>query len=127
MALESAVISGAALGAYGYGLARYGMGTRAGSVAFQSLTIAQLLHAVSCRSERHRMFDKGGPPPNKYLNLALGGSLGLQALTLLVPGLRSVLGITALGWLDMGVIAGSALVPLAVNELTKRTTSVKER
>jgi Ca2+-transporting ATPase len=125
MALESAVISGATLGAYGYGLARYGMGARAGSVAFQSLTIAQLLHAVSCRSERHRMFDKGGPPPNKYLNLALGGSLGLQVLTLFVPGLRQLLGITAVGLLDMAVITGSALVPLAVNEFTKKSTLVK--
>jgi Ca2+-transporting ATPase len=125
MAFESAVISGATLGAYGYGLARYGAGARAGSVAFQSLTIAQLLHALSCRSERHRLFEKGGPPPNKYLNLALGGSLGFQALTLLVPGLRSVLGITPVNLLDTLVIAGSAFVPLAVNELTKKTRLVK--
>ncbi len=125
MAFESAVISGATLGAYGYGLARYGLGARAGSVAFQTLTIAQLLHAVSCRSERHRVFAPGGPPPNKYLNIALGGSLGVQMLTLFVPGLRRMLGITAVNWLDMAVITGSALVPLAVNELTKNTR-VKE-
>jgi Ca2+-transporting ATPase len=125
MVLASAVITGATLGAYGYGLTRYGMGARAGSLAFQSLTIAQLLHALGCRSERHRLFEKEGPPPNKYLNLALGGSLALQVLTLLVPGLRRVLGITAVNWTDMAVIAGSALLPLAVNELTKKTTLVK--
>lgn len=126
MALESAVISGATLGAYGYGLSRYGMGARAGTLAFQTLTIAQLLHAISCRSERHRFFDREKPPPNKHLNLALGGSLGLQLLTLAVPGLRGLLGLTGVNLLDAAVIAGSALVPLAINELTKKTNLVRD-
>jgi hypothetical protein len=46
-------------------------------------------------------------------------------LTLVVPGLRRLLGITAVNVLDMAVIAGSALVPIAMNELTKKTTPVK--
>jgi Ca2+-transporting ATPase len=124
MSFESAVISGATLGAYGYGLARYGMGARAGTLAFQTLTISQLLHALSCRSERHRVFGEDGPPSNKHLNIALAGSMGLQALTLLVPGLRGLLGVTSVNLIDMAVIAGSALVPLAVNEITKKTIRV---
>jgi Ca2+-transporting ATPase len=126
---EAAALSAGALGAYGYGIARYGMGPRAGTLAFMSLTTGQLLHALSCRSEERSLFRHAGPaghplPPNRYLQAALGVSLGLQALAVIVPGLRSLLGITPLSLLDGAVIGGSALLPLAVNELTKPTTSV---
>ena len=76
--IESGVISLAALGAYGVGLTRYGMGPKASTLAFQSLTLAQLLHSISCRSEKVTIFDQEKLPPNKYLNWALGGSLGLR-------------------------------------------------
>ena len=125
MAFEAVSISAGALGAYGYGLLRYGMGARAASIAFQGLTAGQLLHAFSCRSEKHRLFEKKGLPQNKYLNVALGGSLLMQLLTAFVPGLRSFLGLTALGIADAGVIGASALLPLLVNESTKKTKQVE--
>ena len=79
---ESGVITLATLGAYGIGLSRYGIGPRASTLAFQSLANAQLLHAISCRSERVSIYDEEKLPPNRYLTLALAGSLGLQLLTL---------------------------------------------
>jgi Ca2+-transporting ATPase len=116
---ESATLAAASLGAYGYGIARYGMGAQAGTIGFTTLTFAQLLHALSCRSERHNIFAGDGLPANPYLAIALGTSLGLQALTLLLPGLRSFLGLAPIGLLDATVIGGSVLLPLAVNEATK--------
>ncbi|MCI0530039.1 MAG: cation-translocating P-type ATPase, partial [Nitrospira sp.] len=71
---ESAALSAGALGAYGYGILRYGMGLQASTLAFTSLTTGQLLHAISCRSETHSIFDKEKLPSNKYLTIALGGS-----------------------------------------------------
>lgn len=121
MSLESAVISASALGAYGLGIALYGIGARAGTLAFHSLTTGQLLHALSCRSEKHTIFDERQPPPNRYLYAALGGSLFFQLLAAFVPGLRRFLGLTPINALDALVIGGSALLPLAVNELTKST------
>jgi Ca2+-transporting ATPase len=119
IAFESAVISAGALGAYGYGVARYGLGPKASTLAFMSLTSGQLLHAVSCRSEKFSIFDKNKLPPNKYLNIALGGTFVLQALAMTIPGIRSLLGITPIGMID-GIIAGvSALLPFMVNEKTK--------
>src|SRR5262249_25796699 len=56
MGFESAVLSAGALGAYGYGLLRHGPGPRAGTMAFLSLTNAQLLHTFSCRSESRSVF-----------------------------------------------------------------------
>ncbi|HET6421779.1 MAG TPA: cation-translocating P-type ATPase C-terminal domain-containing protein, partial [Geobacteraceae bacterium] len=112
-------ISAAALGAYGYGLLRYGMGPRAGTIAFMSLTTAQLQHTLSCRSETISIFDERKLPPNRYLKWAMAGSFALQALVMIVPGLRSLLGITPVGLLDGVVIGGSAFLPYIVNEATK--------
>ncbi len=118
---ESAMMSATALGAYGYGIMRYGRGAQAGTLAFMSLTSSQLLHAISCRSERLSMFDKERLPSNRYLDAALGGSFALQALTIIVPGLRGLLGTTAINVTDALVIGGSAVLPLIVNEATKKT------
>ncbi len=119
MAAESAVISSASLAAFAYGLARYGPGARAASVAFQSLTVTQLLHAFSCRSESRKPPWGGKRAHNRYLELAVDGSLTLQALTIVLPPLRQFLGLTALGVADVAVVAGSALLSLAANELRK--------
>jgi Ca2+-transporting ATPase len=89
-------------------------------LAFHSLTTGQLLHAISCRSETHGIFSSGKLPPNRYLTMALGGSLAVQFLALAVPGLRSLLGLAPVGLLDGLVISGSALLPLVVNEATKK-------
>lgn len=120
MTFESGAITTGALGAYGYGIMRYGLGASASTLAFQSLTTGQLLHAISCRSEKVGIFGPGKLPPNKYLNLALGGSLFVQFLTMVVPGLRNMLGLAPLGIIDGLVISGSALLPLVVNEATKK-------
>jgi len=117
--LEASVISAGALGAYGYGIARYGMGPRAGTLAFASLTTAQLLHTLSCRSEKVSLFGRERLAPNPWVGLALGGSFFLQILAMLVPGLRRFLGVTPIGLLDGAVIGGSALLPLLINETTK--------
>jgi len=120
MAFESGAITTGALGAYGYGLMRYGLGAQTSTLAFHSLTTGQLLHAISCRSETHSIFSSRKLPPNRYLTLAVGGSLAVQFLTLAVPGLRSLLGLAPVGLLDGLVISGSALLPLVVNEATKK-------
>jgi Ca2+-transporting ATPase len=119
MAAEAAVISSASLAAFAYGLARYGPGARAATLAFQSLTVTQLLHAFSCRSESRKPPWGGKRARNPYLELAVDGSLVLQLLTIVLPPLRQFLGLTALGVVDVAVVAGSALLSLAANELRK--------
>lgn len=120
LSFESAVLSAGALGAYGYGIMRYGRGPAASTMAFMSLTVGQLLHSISCRSERHSILDRGNLPPNQYLNAALGGSLALQVLAAVVPGIRGLLGIAPLGLIDYAVAGGAAAIPLLVNETTKK-------
>ncbi len=123
LGLESAVISTGALGSYAYALARYGAGPQANTHTFMTLTAAQLLHAFSSRSEQHSLLDRERLPPNPYLRLALGVSLALQSLTVLLPGLRGLLGTTPLGLVDTLVIGAGAVLPLLINESTKKFTA----
>jgi Ca2+-transporting ATPase len=123
IALEGATLTAGSMGAFGYGIWRYGLGAQASTLAFHSLTTGQLLHAVSCRSDRHSLFSSGRLPNNPYLNWAVGGSLVLQGLTIFIPGLRSLLNLTPLGFLDGLVIGATSLLPLLVNEATKQPAS----
>ena len=119
LGLEATVISGGALASYGYALLRYGSGPQAGTHAFMTLTLAQLLHALSSRSEAHRLWDQQQLPPNRYLKLALGASLAAQGLTILLPGLRRILGTTPLTLTDGLIVGAGAVLPLLLNESTK--------
>ncbi len=119
MALESTIISTGALAAYGYGITRYGQGARAGSLAFQALVFGQLLHAFSCRSEHHGLLDPKRPASNPYLNVAVGGSLALQMLTLFISGLRGFLGLTPPAVIDAAAIGAAVLLPFLANESRK--------
>jgi Ca2+-transporting ATPase len=119
MAFDAAAITASSLGAYGYGLARYGGGDRAASLAFQSLTIGQLLNAYSCRSLNHSLFDGPSLPPNRYLNMAMAGSLGLQALTIWLPPIRRLLGVASLSPADLGVVGAASLLSLSIIETSK--------
>ncbi len=122
IAIEANILSISSLSAYGYGVAKYGLGPTAGVFAFQSLTISQILHALSCRSKDTSIFTDDGRPPNRYLNVAVFGSLALQLLTQLVPSLRGLLGLTPITVGDMLVIGAASTLPLLINE-TRKTGS----
>jgi Ca2+-transporting ATPase len=117
---EASTISAGTLTAYGYGVLRYGQGPQASTMAFTNFVTAGLLHAISHRSETHSIFDAERLMPNKYLTVALTASLGVQSLTLVVPGLRSFLGMSPLNPLDLAISIGTAVAPLLVNEATKK-------
>lgn len=119
IALESGVISASALTAYSYGLVKYGQQPQASTILFMSLTLGQVLHTVSCRSETHSIFDREKLPPNPYVDGAIVGSAGLQLLPLFIPGLGNILQLAPLDPLDWLVIASCAGLPLVINESTK--------
>ncbi|MEJ2386892.1 MAG: cation-transporting P-type ATPase [Chromatiaceae bacterium] len=119
---ESLIITAGALGSYLYALSRCGAGPQASSQAFMTLSSAQLLHAFACRSGRTSIFDRSGRPPNPYLSGAVGISLVVQILAALVPGLRTLLGITPFTAPDALVMCAGSVAPLLVNELLKTAT-----
>lgn len=131
--IESGIISASTMGAYLYGIGRYGMGPQAGTVAFMTMSIAQLLHAFSCRSETHNIFGNERLKPNPLLTAAIGSSLALQIGTLSIPPLRTLLGLAPIGIADGMIIGGASLASFVANETIKHamtrplTNSVKQQ
>lgn len=117
--LESAALTAGTLVAYCYGIARYGAGPRAGTLAFGTLTLGQLMHAYSCRSEERSVFDPGALPRNRWMDRAVAGSILLQLAAMYAPGLRGLLRSTPLGIADLAVAVGAAVAPFLFNEFTK--------
>ena len=119
VALEGVAISGTALATCVYGNVRYGPGPQAGTMTFLSLITAQMLHALTCRSDHFGLFKPGQPASNPYLQLALGGSLLIQVAALLTPQLRRLLGLSPIRPADAGITAVAALLPYVLNEAAK--------
>jgi Ca2+-transporting ATPase len=92
-----------------------------------SLSIGQLLHAFSCRSDHLSIFSREKLPPNPLLTQALAGSVLLQVATLFVPGLRSLLQTSPVGLMDVLVIGGTAVAPLLINETAKNFQFLAEK
>jgi Ca2+-transporting ATPase len=119
MVFESGTIGLGTMGAYLYGLRRYGAGAAASTLAFNTLTLNELAHALSSRSGYRNVFGGQSLPPNPHLTRAILGMAGLQAVVSLVPAARRLLGTTPLNLPDLLVIAAGVLLPLVANEATK--------
>ncbi|MDX1344584.1 MAG: HAD-IC family P-type ATPase [Sedimenticolaceae bacterium] len=119
MGIESAVIGAGTMGAFLYGLRRYGPGPAASTLAFNTLTLNELAHAFSSRSSHRILFSEHALPPNPHLVKAIAGMGGLQFLVSVLPGARRLLGTTPLGVADIAVIAAGVFIPLIINEASK--------
>jgi Ca2+-transporting ATPase len=120
IAADGALLTAAALGAQAVGLARYGAGPQSATLAFSSLTAAQLLHTLRYRSAADANGTAGG---RSRVGTVVLASLGAQLAAMLVPPLRRVLGVTALAPIDWLVVAASALAPAVVHESRRRLTT----
>jgi Ca2+-transporting ATPase len=107
----------ASLASFGFGLARYGAGPQARTLAFMTLTSSQLLYSLAMRSSRP--LRRGGLQPNPTLNRAVRWSLAAQAGTVLLPFARRLLRTSPIGPVDALVVAGTAVLPLLARELLK--------
>jgi P-type Ca2+ transporter type 2C len=116
LGFEGGLISTSALAAYGYGLARHGPGSRASTTAFMGLTVSQLLHAISARSDTHSVFDRETLRQNAYLPTSIAGSIGLQVLGGVIPPIRRLLGTVPLGPWDWVVSALAGVLPFLIVE-----------
>ncbi len=125
ISLEGLSLSASGLTAYGWGLSRYGQGAQAGSMAFATLTMAQLLYALSCRSEQHWIFDGSPRRPNPYVPLFIGGSIAVQGVASLAPGPRRLLGVSPLAPTDWLLAAVLSLGPFLAGELLKMLSALE--
>lgn len=93
---------------------------RASTVTFHGLTIAQLLHAISSRSETRGIVAGISRSANPVLYGAVAASAALQVGAQIVPRARSLLGLTPLGIVDLAAIAAIALGSALTNDIIGR-------
>ena len=115
---ESGLITAGAMGVFALSAARYGAGPLTSTNTFMTLTLAQFLQSISCRSEDTTFLNRERPG-NHYLNLAIAGSIGLQALTLFIPPLRGLLRLAPMGPADFGMVLAGTAAPFIINEASK--------
>ena len=117
---DATILSAATLGVYGLAVARHGAGPQATTIAFGTLTAAQLLHALSYRSG----FSRGNGLP--ALELTVGGTLAVHLAAMTASPLRRVLGTTILSGSDWLLVAAGAAAPLVVRSV-KRALALETR
>ena len=91
---------------------------RAVTLCFMTLALGQILHLGNARS-RGAVLEPGRALANRWALAAVALSMGLQLLTVLLPGLRTILHIvvpTATEWL---VIAVCSAAPAVIGQLLK--------
>ncbi len=124
---ESAVLAGGALTAFGYGLMRHGPGSRAATLAYESLFSGKVLHALTCRPRSPDVAKPGSRPANPFLNAALVAALAAQAGTILIPGLRRLFRVAPLGMTDLAVVGMTAWATLGVNHRIRENRRIESK
>jgi Ca2+-transporting ATPase len=117
IATDGAVLAASTLGVHASALARYGAGPRATTLSFSTLTAAQLMYALACRS---RVVDDAVPGRSSLpLSGVVGGTLALQAATAVLPPLRRLLGTVPLSAGDWALIAAGVAAPTVFAEIRR--------
>ena len=114
IATDGAVLAASTLGVHALALARYGAGPHATTLSFSTLTAAQLMYALTCRS---RVADDAVPGArHPLLAGVVGGTLALQLATAVLPPLRRLLGIVPLSASDWALVAAGVAAPSLITE-----------
>jgi Ca2+-transporting ATPase len=113
---EGSVMGAAALAGY-FLLGGAAGGARARTVTFHGLTLTQLLHSISSRSEAHGIFAEIDRPPNRTLYGAVAASASLQIAAQFIPTVRRLVGLAPLGLGDVLAIAAIAAGSTLTNNL----------
>lgn len=119
---EGALIGALPLVGYWFTLASSGDRAAAGTVAFATLSLCQLVHAFNTRSARVSLF-RLGLFSNPQLLWASAVSLALLLAVLLVPPLQSAFDVARLSAGQWRLVVGLAVVPLALGEVRKWAVS----
>ena len=113
------LLSASTLASFVWALEMHGLEPRhAGTVAFMTLALTQLLHVFNARNEGPVLLPWKGRS-NPWVWAALVVTVALQLLAVYQPGLAAVLGTRPLTAADWTVILVAAAVPLALGQAWK--------
>ncbi len=96
------------------------------TMAFVTLSLAELFRAYTVRSERASIFQIGFFS-NKYMQYAVGISIALLLLVCAVPFLQPIFNTHFLTGREWGLVLGLALMPAVAEEITKFFLRRKEK
>jgi Ca2+-transporting ATPase len=96
------------------------------TMAFLTLSLCELFRAYTVRSERASLF-KIGVFSNRYIQYAVGLSIGLLLLVCGVPFLQPIFNTHFLALNEWLIVLGLALIPAASEEITKFFLRAAER
>jgi len=116
---HAVLLAAPALAAFLWALNTYGDQPQAETVAFATLSMAQIWHALNARSERHSIF-RIGLLTNRPMVGAIAFVIGLLGVGIYFPPLARVLELEPLALQDWLVIAPLSFVPVLVVEVAKR-------
>lgn len=88
------------------------------TMAFVTLSLAELFRAYTVRSERASLFSIG-IFSNRYMQYAVGLSIGLLLLVINIPFLQPIFNTHFLSPREWSVVIGLALLPAVSEEITK--------
>ncbi len=88
------------------------------TMAFVTLSLAELFRAYTVRSERASLFSIG-IFSNKYMQYAVGISITLLLIVCAVPFLQPIFNTHFLSGREWGLVIGLALMPAVAEEITK--------
>jgi Ca2+-transporting ATPase len=88
------------------------------TMAFVTLSLAELFRAYTVRSERASLFSIGAFS-NRYMQYAVGLSVSLLLLVINVPFLQPIFNTHFLSLREWGVVLGLAVIPAVAEEITK--------
>jgi len=116
---QALLMTTATLIAFLWGIHTYGPeGGPAETIAFATLSMAQIFHAFNCRSEARSLFHVGFFS-NRWLLAAIALTIGLLLLSFYAPFMQRVLDTRPLGSTDWQVVLGCATIPVVVVEIVK--------
>ena len=116
--LEGALIGGLTLAGYLMTLRGTGDRAMAGTVAFLTLSLSQLVHAFNTRAPQTSLF-KIGFFSNRAMVLAFAASAAMLLAVALTPALRRTFDVVPLPAAQWGLVIGLSVAPLVVAELRK--------
>jgi len=90
----------------------------AGTMAFVTISMAELPIAYTVRSERYPLL-KIGPFSNRLMNYAVLSSLALLLVVVYIPFLQPIFNTTALGWAQWQYILPLIFIPAVAAEMSK--------
>jgi Ca2+-transporting ATPase len=105
------------MGSFLYGLGRYGP-TGAGTMAFLTLTSAQLLHVFRSHADTGALYERSRIT-NPWIGLSAGGGFLTQGLAGVVPPLRRLLGTTPVTVADAVLSWALAALSFAAGETVR--------